>query len=186
MRPDASQDPSVKPGEEPADVGLADILAPPANDRVELGDQFPGVDRSLPPGPLTNLVLEVLDRLLPGIRVEVARTEPATDLAGGQPQRPAAPLDLVPEKLEAVRDVDDPRLLDVELSRPSVFQDPVASASTRPRFRPSVAGDHPIVSIPRQPIASATHLPIKRRQKDVTQQGRNDPALRCPCSVGRR
>src|SRR3954447_3565663 len=113
LRPDASQDPTVKPGEELADVGLAEILAPPADDRVEFGDQLPGADRGLPPGPPTDLVLEVLDRLLPRVRVEVPMTAACTDLARGQLQGPAPALDRVPQELETGRDVDDSRLLDV-------------------------------------------------------------------------
>src|SRR3954471_21202780 len=177
LRPDAPQDPTVETGEELADVGLAEILAPPADDRVEFGDQFPGADRGLPPGPLTDLVLEVLDRLLPRVRVEVPMTEAGTDLARGQPQGPAPALDLVPQELEAGRDVDDPRLLDVE-RHAQRLQDPGGLGQHPARFRPSVTRDHPIVSVPRQPKTSAAHLAVKRSQEDVTQQGGNDPALR--------
>src|SRR5512143_1102602 len=36
-----------------------------------------------------------------------------------------------------------------------------------------------IVSVACQPKTSAAHLAVKRSQQDVTQQGGNDPALRC-------
>src|SRR3954453_17259470 len=50
-----------------------------------------------------------------------------------------------------------------------------------PRGLPSSRTDiawRTIVSIARQPKTSATHLAVKRSQKDVTQQGGNDPTLR--------
>src|SRR5262245_14398788 len=42
-----------------------------------------------------------------------------------------------------------------------------------------------IVGIPRQSIASATHLPVKRSQQDVTEQGGNNSSLGCPL-LGRK
>src|SRR5262245_66492599 len=109
LRPDAAQDPSVELSEELADVGLVVVQAPAANDRVDLSHQFRGGYRSPAPGTLPDLVLEVLDRPLPGIGVEVARTDAATDLAGRQPQRPRSPLDLVPQALEGDVHADDAR-----------------------------------------------------------------------------
>src|SRR6516165_5226093 len=95
--------------------------------------------------------------------------EARTDLARGQLQGSAAALDLVAQELEAGRDVDDPRLLDVE-HYAQRFQDPGGLGQHSARFRPSVTCNHPIVGIPRQPKTSATYLTIKRSQKDVTQQ----------------
>src|ERR1700751_422746 len=114
LRPDAAQDPPVELSEELADVGLVVVQAPAAKDRVELGHHFRGGYRSLAPGTLPDLVLEVLARPLPGIGVDVARTAAATDLARCQPQRPRAPLDLVPQELEADLHVDDARLVRVQ------------------------------------------------------------------------
>src|SRR3954471_9576648 len=148
VRPDASQDPTVEPGEELADVGLAEILAPPADDRIQVGDQLPGTHRGLAPGPLTDLVLEVLDRLLPGIRVEVPVSDTATNLARGQLQGPTTALDLVPQELEPDRDVHDPRLLDVE-RHAQRLQDLGGLGQHPARLRPRVTRDHPIVSIAR-------------------------------------
>ena len=59
MRPETPHDPTVKLVEELADVGLAVILAPTSNDRVDLVDQLLRTDRSLAPGPLADLVLEL-------------------------------------------------------------------------------------------------------------------------------
>src|SRR6478672_8104303 len=85
LRPQAVQDPTVELSEELADMSLVIIQAPAANDRVDLSNQFRGGYRSLAPGTLSDLLLEVLDRLLSGIGVESARTDAATDLAGRQP-----------------------------------------------------------------------------------------------------
>ena len=44
---------------------------------------------------------------------------------------------------------------------------------------PGAACHDPIISVPRQPIATMAHLPIKRSQKDVTEDRRDHTALRC-------
>src|SRR5262249_55981158 len=142
-------------------------------------DQLPGPHRGLPPGPLTNLGLEVLDRLRPWVRVQVSLPAAWADLARRQLQRPATALDLVPQELEAGRDGDDPRLLDVEPHAQRLQY--IGGLGPHPaRFRPSVTRDHPIVSVARQPKTATTHLAVKRTQQDVTQQGGNDPTLRSP------
>src|SRR5262245_30766150 len=92
LRPDTAQDPPVELSKELADVSLVVIQAPAANDRVDFRHQLRGGYRSLAPGTLADLVLEVLDRLLPGIGVEATRTDAAPDLAGRQPQGPRSPL----------------------------------------------------------------------------------------------
>src|SRR5262249_36100499 len=110
LRPDPMQDPAVELSEELADVGLVVVQAPAANDRIDLCDKFRGGYRSLAPGTLSDLLLEVLDRLLAGIGKEITLPDAATDLAGCQPQGPRAPLDLVAQKLEAESHVNDARL----------------------------------------------------------------------------
>src|SRR6516225_11211532 len=142
LRPDAAQDPPVELSEELADVGLVVIQAPAAKDRVDLGHQLRDGYRSLASGTLPDLVLEVLDRPLPGIGVEVARTGAATDLAGRQPQRPRSPLDLVPQELEADLHVDDTRLVRVQ-RHAQRLQEGCGLGQRTLRFRPCVAGDHP-------------------------------------------
>src|SRR5262245_3761279 len=184
LRPQTVQDPAVELSEELADVGLVVVQAPAANDRVDLSHQFRRGDRSLAPGTLSDLLLEVLDRLLPGIGIESARTDTATDLAGRQPQGPRAPLDLVSQELEADLYVNDPRLVRVQRHAPRL-QESCGLGQRTVRFRPCVTGDHPIVGIPRQSIASATHLPVKRSQQDVTEQGGNNSSLGCPL-LGRK
>src|SRR5262249_39257235 len=179
LRPQAVQDPPIELSEELANVSLVVIQAPAANDRVDLVHQFRSRYRSLTPGTLSDLLLEVLNRLLPGIGVESARTDATTDLAGCQPQGPRATLDLVSQKLEADLHVNDARLIGVQ-RHAQRLQESRGLGQRTLRFRSCVTGDHPIVGIPRQPIASATHLPIKRSQKDVTEQGRDNTPLRCP------
>src|ERR1700732_5306029 len=163
LRPDTVQDPPVELSEELADMSLVVVQAPAANDRVDVSHQDRDGYRSLAPGTLPDLVLEVLDRFLPGIGVEVARTDATTDLAGPQPQGPRSPLDLVPQELEADLHVNDARLVRVQ-RHAQRLQEGCGLGQRTLRFRPCVAGDHPVVRVPRQPIASATHLPIKRSQ----------------------
>ena len=100
MRPETPHDPAVKLVEELADVGLAVILAPTSNDRVDLVDQLLRTDRSLAPGTLADLVLEVPDGFYTRNRIARSPANPARDLRGLQPERPLALFDLVAEKLE--------------------------------------------------------------------------------------
>src|SRR5215471_4729891 len=178
LRPQTVQDPPIELCEELADMSLVIIQAPAANDRVDLVHQFRSGYRSLAPGTLSDLLLEVLNRLLPGIGVESARTDATTDLAGCQPQGPRATLDLVSQELEADLHVNDARLVRVQ-RHAQRLQESCGLRQSTLRFRTCVTGDHPIVGIPRQSIASATHLPVKRSQPDVTEQGGNNSPLGC-------
>src|SRR5580704_14387830 len=60
-----------------------------------------------------------------------------------------------------------------------------AAKSTPPEREHPIPADHPIIGIPRQLISSQSHLPIKRRQKDVAEQGRNYSTLGSP-ALGRK
>ena len=82
MRPETPHDPAVKLVEELADVGLAVILAPTSNDRVDLVDQLLRTDRSLAPGTLADLVLEVPDGFYTRNRIARSPANPARDLRG--------------------------------------------------------------------------------------------------------
>src|SRR5262249_19261077 len=132
----------VQLSEELADMGLVVVQAPAAKDRVDPRHQFRNRYRCLAPGMLSDLILEVLDRLLPGIGVEVTRTETTTDLAGCQPQGPRSPLDLVSQELEADLYVNDPRLVRVQRHAQRLQESGGLRQSTL-RFRTCVAGDHP-------------------------------------------
>ena len=121
MRPETAHDPAIQTIEETADVSLVVIqglcfskpfyIKPATNDRIDLLDQLPCTYRSLSPRPLPDLIPKVLDRLLSGVRVEATRSGAAADLLGRQPHGSAAALDLVPQKLEAMLDMDNTSLL---------------------------------------------------------------------------
>src|SRR5215469_438335 len=93
-------------------------------------------------------------------------------------------LDFVAEELEAVPDMNDPRLLRMQLHT-QLFQESAGRIHCGPCLCCRFAGDHPVVGIPCQLISSQPHLPIKRRQKDVTEGRRNHTALRS-ASLGRK
>ena len=107
MRPDASHNPAVKLVEEPTDMGLTVVLAPPTNDRVYLVNQLLRTHRSLTPSPLADLVLEVPEGFCAGKCIARSPANPAPDLRGLQLHGPLALLDLVPEELEAMPNMDD-------------------------------------------------------------------------------
>ncbi len=64
LRPQTVQDPPIELSNELADMGLVKVQAPAANDRIDLSHQVRSGYRSLAPGTLADLLLEVLDRLL--------------------------------------------------------------------------------------------------------------------------
>jgi hypothetical protein len=114
MRPDASHHPSVEAIEELSDVSPLVVLAPSAHDGIDLLNQLLGFQRSFAPREPTNLLLEVSDRPLPGVRVQRSRLGTTPNLARRQTHRSATSLDFVPEKFETVPDVDYPRLLRID------------------------------------------------------------------------
>jgi len=85
MRPEAPDDPAIETMKEPADMGPTVVLAPAANDRVDLLDEHSRAHRGLAPRALSDLVLEVLDGLLAGVRVQPALSGTAVDPVGRQP-----------------------------------------------------------------------------------------------------
>ncbi len=92
---------------------------------------------------------------------------------------PLSALDLVPKKLESLPDVHDSRLLRMQLHA-QLIQNPKRRGHRGPRFCRRLTGHYPVVGVPRKLISLAPHLLIERRQKYVTEQGRNHPALRSP------
>src|SRR5271157_5592275 len=169
MRPDTSSDPTVELVEEFSNVGAFVILAPTSQNRIQLGNQLAGAQGHATLGPLPHLILETTNRLLSGIRIQCPRAHLATDLARRKPQGLPA-FDLVTKKLEAVLDVHDPCLLRMEYHA-QLFQDSESRGHRRPRLGHGLAGYHPVVRVPRELISPASHLPIKRRQENVTEQG---------------
>src|SRR5262245_28786108 len=123
MRPNALHQPSVEPVEELPDVGPLVVVAPASHDRIDLLYQLASAHRSLALRELPDLVFEVTDRLLSGIGIEPSRLDTTLDLAGWQAHSPVPSLDLVSEKLEALPDVHDPRLLRID-RHAQLLQDP--------------------------------------------------------------
>ncbi|HET8548411.1 MAG TPA: hypothetical protein VFL57_10425 [Bryobacteraceae bacterium] len=92
---------------------------------------------------------------------------------------PLPALDLVSKKLKSLPNMHDPRLLRMQLHA-QLIQNPKRRGHRRPRLCRRFAGHYPVIGIPRKLIPLAPHLLIERRQKYVTEQGRNHPALRSP------
>jgi hypothetical protein len=115
VRPYPAQNPCIETVEEPADVGLAIIVPPPAYDGIDLFNQLLRLHRSLPPCTLAYLLLEVLNRLLARIGIQAARHHAAPDFFRGELQRRRLPpFDLEAEEFKPLPDVHDARLLSME------------------------------------------------------------------------
>lgn len=169
MRPDASHDPSVQLVEEPSNVGALVVLAPTSQERVQCFDQLLGRQRHTPLRALPHLILETPDRFLTRVGIEPARARSAADF-GRRKIKSLPTLDLVAEEFEAVLDVNDPRLMRMQFDS-QLFQDAPSSIDGCSRLCRGFAGDHPVVRVPCQLISLVPHLPIKRRQEDVAEQG---------------
>src|SRR5687768_15528314 len=98
VAPDAQHDPAVEAIEQPAHVRAPVVVAPAADDRVELVQNALEVLGVAPVGGRAHLVLEALDRAVGGDGVQ-ART------SGLVAQPPPAP-DPVAQELKAPADVD--------------------------------------------------------------------------------
>src|SRR5215471_19588818 len=122
MRPDSSPDPALKTLEELADVGAFVILTPPPHQGIPFQNQLLSCQRSRPFGSLPDLVHETADRLHLGIRIPRVLSGLTTNLALRQMKLSVPALDLVAEELEAVPDMDNPRLLRMQLHA-QLFQD---------------------------------------------------------------
>ena len=107
-----------------------------------------------------------MDRLRLGVRVQHTLSDLTTNLALGKVKRCLPALDFVAKEFEALLDMNDPRLL-------QLFQDAPCCIYRGTCLCCRFTGDHPIIGKPRQLISSQPHLPIKRRQKYVTEKGRN-------------
>ncbi len=173
MRPQAPHDPSVELMKEPANVGTTIVVPPSANDRVDFSNQLLRRKGSFPTRSLPNLILEMLERLLPRIRVQVPLRGPSTDLVGCKPQPTASPLDLVSQKLESMLHVHDLSLLGMKRNT-ELLKNLASNPQRSLCFRPRSARHHPVIRVTRQAIPPTTHLPIERCQKNVTQERRND------------
>ncbi len=121
VRPDASHDPSVDLVEELSDVRTFVVLAPTSQERVQRFDQLLGRQRHTPLRALTHLIFETPDRFLARVGIEPTRACPAADLSRRKKKSLPA-LDLAAEELEAVLNMNDPRLLRMQIYA-QLFQD---------------------------------------------------------------
>ncbi len=106
MRPETPLNPTIQLVEELAHVGPAVVQAPAANDRVDLLDQLLRGEGCLSTSSITDLILEVRDRFLTRVRLEPTGTKPGAYLVQRQLQGTTPPLDLVPEELKAMANMD--------------------------------------------------------------------------------
>src|SRR5205085_11110187 len=83
------------------------------------------------------------------------------------------------EKLEAEPGVDDPRLLRID-HHTQRLQDPACRRQRGLCLRLGSTGDDPVVRVPRELIASASHLLINRGQENVAVQRRRNSTLPRP------
>jgi len=81
-----------------------------------------------------------------------------------------ATLDFVPEKLESLPDVYNPRLLRMQFHAQFV-QNPKRCGYRRTRLCRRLAGHYSVIGVPRKLVSLAAHLLIERRQEYVTEQG---------------
>src|SRR6516165_225119 len=171
MRPDPAHDPTVESVEELSDVGSLVVMSPSPQYRIQFRDQLLGLQRYASLGQLAHLIHKTLDRFLSGICVQLPRPGTTADLAGWQP-KPLAALDHVPQKLESLPHMHDPRFLRMQLHAQFV-QNPKRHGDGRLRFLRGCTANYPVIRVPRESISPASHLLVKRRQKNVTEQGRN-------------
>src|SRR2546422_385296 len=115
-----------------------------------------------------HLIHETSDRFRLRVRIKRSRSGTPADRARRQPKSPS-PLDLVPQKLEPLRNMHDPRLLRMQLHT-QFAQDPKGRSYGRARLRRGLAGDYPVIRVPRKLITLAPHLSIEWRQENVTEQ----------------
>lgn len=164
-------------------MGLMIIQAPASDDRVECPDDPCGGQRHLTLGYAPNSILEATERLLRGIRIQRTLPCPAGDLGRSEPHRLTAAFDLVSQECKPMPDVHDARLARIQLYA-QFCQDLSRRCQGTLGLGSCPTGHHPIVTVPRELLAPASHLPIQGCQEHVTEQRAEPPTLRGPC--GRR
>ena len=95
-------------------MGFAKVITPAADDRVDLSNYRWRTQRRFAPRPLANLFLEVLDRLVPRIRIELTLPCATANLVRRQLHRPTAALDFITEKFKPVLDMNDAGFLGMQ------------------------------------------------------------------------
>src|SRR5437660_2802826 len=136
-------------------MGALVVLAPSTQEWIDCFNQLLGRHGHATLGPLPHLILKTANRFLSRIRIQRTRTRIATDLTHRKSKSLPA-LDLVAEELEAMLNVDDPRLLRMQLHS-QLSQDSQGDGHCRSRLCRRLAGNHPVVRVPRQLISLASH-----------------------------
>src|SRR5262245_7138109 len=147
MRPDPSYDPAVQPVEEFSDVSPFVIVTPTPQNRIQFFDQLLGREWDASLGKRTYLILEATDGPLAWVRIERPRPCGATDLILRQLELLSS-FDLVAEKVEAVLDMYDARLLRMQFHA-QLLQNPKRCCYRCSRFLRRFTGDYPVVCVPR-------------------------------------
>ena len=111
MGPDSSEDPTIETVEELSDMGSFVILAPTPQKRIKFCNQFLGLQGERPFGSLPYLIHETTDGLLLGVRVQRTLSGLTTNHALRKTHLPLPAIDFVAQELEALLDMNDPRLL---------------------------------------------------------------------------
>jgi len=110
MRPDSPPDPTVETLEEFCGPGRVCNTRPNPQERIQLRNQAPWSAESPPLGSLPHLVHETPDRLSLDTQYS-ASCRPDYESCSQADEAFYTALDFVAKELEAVPDMDDPRLL---------------------------------------------------------------------------
>ncbi len=113
MRPDAPHDPAVELVEERSDVGALVILAPSPQRWIQFLDQFFGRYRGTTTRERPHPVREAPDRFSCRVSNQPFRVQPAPNSTRRKPALRSAPHNPVPQKIESLLHVNDPRLLNL-------------------------------------------------------------------------
>jgi hypothetical protein len=155
-RMNAVLDPAVEPMEEPSHIRLAIEVPPPPYDGIDPLDHLPQRQGCLPSREGSNLLLEPLHGLLPGDGVEVARVRP-TSAPMGRQAKASALLHFVAEELEALADMDNPRLLRMQLDAQFLSEESLGDGQRPLGFFPRLTQHHEVVRPAREPEALLCH-----------------------------
>src|SRR6266446_191075 len=125
-----------------------------------------------------------------GIQLRLGQLDPTPGPPPAETVRPNAPHDPAVEFVEERSNVGSFVILGPTPQgriqpHTQPFQYPSRSCQRCTRFSHRLTGNHPIVGEPRQLISFASHLLIKQRQKNVTEQWRSYSALWSPALAGK-
>src|SRR5215472_3218487 len=144
------------------------VLAPAPHEWIKLRNQLLGFQRHFPLGALSDPIHETTDRFLFRVGIKCTLSSLTTNLAFGKLKLSLPALDFVAKELETVPDMNDARFLRMQFHA-QLFQDSAGRLHSGACLCCRFTGDHPVIGIPRELIPSQSHLPIERRQENVTE-----------------